>query len=103
MSFEWKHPNYYKELKKIQESESKKELENNEDKEMSEESQDPQSQDQLLCCYSDCNYYSLASPQDRPRAISTLEGTLRLSTAFSIFSFIVLISFSFPIEKHNSS
>tara|TARA_R100000900_G_scaffold122691_1_gene97175 strand:+ start:205 stop:342 length:138 start_codon:yes stop_codon:yes gene_type:complete len=45
MSFEWKHPNYYKELKKIQESESKKELENNEDKEMSEESQDPQSQD----------------------------------------------------------
>ena len=41
MSFEWKHPNYYKELKKIRESESKKELENNEDKEMSEESQDP--------------------------------------------------------------
>ncbi len=45
MSFEWKHPNYYKELKKIQENESKKELENNEDKEMNEESQDPQSQD----------------------------------------------------------
>jgi len=45
MSFEWKHPNYYKELKKIQESENKKELENSEDKEMSEESQDPQSQD----------------------------------------------------------
>ena len=45
MSFEWNHPNYYKELKKIQENESKKELENNEDKEMNEESQDPQSQD----------------------------------------------------------
>ena len=45
MSFEWKHPNYYKELKKIQENESKKELENNEDKEMNEESQDPQPQD----------------------------------------------------------
>ena len=45
MSFEWKHPNYYKELKKIQESESKKELENNEDKDPSEEFKDAQSQD----------------------------------------------------------
>ena len=45
MTFEWKHPNYYKKLKKLQENESKKELENNEDKEMNEESQDPQSQD----------------------------------------------------------
>ena len=46
MTFEWKHPNYYKQLKKLQENEGKKELENNEDKDPSEQPQDPQSQDQ---------------------------------------------------------
>lgn len=46
MTFEWKHPNYYKQLKKLLENESKKESENNEDKDPSEQPQDPQSQDQ---------------------------------------------------------
>jgi hypothetical protein len=48
-------------------------------------------------------FYSFVSPQDRPRAISTLEGTLRSSMAFSIISLTALISDSSLIEKHNSS
>ena len=36
----WYHPNYYKELKKILESEKKKELENTQDKEPESDSED---------------------------------------------------------------
>ena len=49
MTFVWKHPKYYEELKqklkKQQASENDQELENNQDKDSSEQSQDPQSEE----------------------------------------------------------
>jgi hypothetical protein len=33
MTFEWKHPNYYKELKKLRENETNQESDNKKDKE----------------------------------------------------------------------
>ena len=43
--FEWKHPSYYAELRKLRKIEEEKESENNQDKDPSEQSQDPQSQE----------------------------------------------------------
>ena len=42
--FEWKHPSYYAELKRLRKIEEEKESENNQDKDPSEQSQDPQSE-----------------------------------------------------------
>ena len=43
--FEWKHPSYYAELKRLRKIEEEKESENTEDKDPSKQSQDPQSQE----------------------------------------------------------
>ena len=43
--FEWNHPSYYAELRKLRKIEEEKELENKKDKDPYEQSQDPQSQE----------------------------------------------------------
>ena len=45
MTFVFKHPKYYEELRKQRKIEEEKESENNQDKDPSEQSQDPQSEE----------------------------------------------------------
>ncbi len=45
MTFVFKHPKYYEELRKQRRIEEEKESENNQDKDPSEQSQDPQTQE----------------------------------------------------------
>lgn len=45
MTFVWKHPNYYKQLKEQQASENDRESENSQDKDLDEQSQDLQSEE----------------------------------------------------------
>ena len=43
--FEWKHPSYYAELRRLRKIEEEKESENTQDKDPSEQSQDPPTQE----------------------------------------------------------